>query len=96
MYRDDPLDDEMELREIVGDAPVDRLVEAGDELAADPVAVAVDVLRLLQGWVSDDDAGRWFLQDQARLGGDTPIDALARGMDDEVLEAARAYAAAHG
>lgn len=96
MYRDDPLDDEMELRGIVGDAAVERLEDAGDDLAADPVAVAVDALRLLQGWMPDEDAGHWFLQDQARLDGRTPIDALAAGMDDEVLDAARAYAAAHG
>lgn len=90
MYRDDPLDDEFELRELVGDAPVDRLV------AADAVIPALDVLRLLQGWVSDDRAGQWFLDVQRRLDDRSPVDALVDGDDDLVLDAARRWAAAQG
>lgn len=90
MYRDDPLDDEAELREIVGDDPVDRLVDA------DAVIPALDVLRLLQGWVSDDRAGRWFVAVQRRLDDRSPVDALVDGDDDLVLDAARRWAAAQG
>lgn len=96
MYRDDPLDDEMELREIVGDPEVDRLHEAGEELAEDPVLVALDVLRVLQGWVDDDAAGTWFKSEQRRLDGRTPVEALSDGATDEVLDAARTWAAAQG
>lgn len=96
MYRDDPLDDEMELREIVGDAPVDRLHAAGDDLPGDPVLAALDVLRVLQGWVDDAAAGAWFTTGQQRLDGRTPVDALADGAADDVLDAARAWAAAQG
>ena len=94
MYRDDPLDDELELRELVGDEPVDRLQDAATD--GDPVLVALDVLRLLQGWVDDDTAGAWFTTPQQRLGGSTPVDSLAAGDSDEVLDAARAWAAAQG
>lgn len=90
MYRDDPLDDEAELREIVGDDPVDRLVDA------DAVIPALDVLRLLQGWVSDDRAGQWFVAVQRRLDDRSPVDALVDGDDDLVLDAARRWAAAQG
>lgn len=96
MYRDDPLDDEMELREIVGDAPVDRLHQASGDLPGDPVLEAIDVLRLLQGWVDDRAAGAWFTTPQQRLEGRTPVDTLADGGADEVLDAARAWAAAQG
>jgi uncharacterized protein (DUF2384 family) len=95
MYRDDPLDDEFELREIVGDEAVDFLAEA-EERAQDPVEVAVDVLRVLQGWVDDEAAGRWFHQPQRRLEGRRPLDALAAGAFEEVTEAASAWAAAQG
>lgn len=96
MYRDDPLDDELELRAIVGDDPVDGLHAA--DLATDrhPVEVALDVLRVLQGWVADEAAARWFSQPQKRLEGRSPLDALARGDFEEVEDAARAWAAAHG
>ena len=94
MYRDDPLDDELELRALVGDEAVDLLAAA--ELARDPVDVALDVLRVLQGWVDDDAAGRWFRQPQQRLDGQTPVDALTAGVFEEVEDAARAWAAAHG
>lgn len=94
MYRDDPLDDEMELRELVGDDPVDRLHAA--ETDEDPVLAALDVLRLLQGWVDDRTAGAWFTTPQQRLDGLTPIDSLVAGETDEVLDAARAWAAAQG
>lgn len=96
MYRDDPLDDEAELREILGDEPVDELLVAELDARRTPLDVALDVLRVLQGWVSDDAAARWFLAAQRRLHGRTPIQALAAGAYDEVEEAARTWAAAQG
>lgn len=95
MYRDDPLDDELELRELAGDEAVDRLLAAqpGDQ---EPLEVALEVLRVLQGWTDDEEAGRWFLQAQRRLGGRTPIDALVVGAYQDVHDAARAWAAARG
>ncbi len=57
---------------------------------------ALDVLRVLQGWVDDAAAARWFLHPQRRLEGATPVAALARGALDEVEDAARAWAAAQG
>lgn len=95
MYRDDPLDDEMELRDVVGDEPVDALVEARRVLVEDPVPVAVDALRVLQGWVDDDAVRRWFAAPQRRLDGDAPVTALCAGAFDDVLDAARAWAAAN-
>lgn len=95
MYRDDPLDDEFELREIVGDDAVDVLDEA-EVLDRDPVEVALDVLRVLQGWVDDQTAGRWFHQAQRRLDGQSPLQALASGSFEDVEDAARAWAAAQG
>lgn len=96
MYRDDPLDDEAELRALVGDADVDTLAAGGDDLDRDPVEVAVDVLRVLQGWVDDNAAGRWFHHPQKRLDGRSPLDALYHGAFEEVEDAARAWVAAHG
>ena len=96
MYRDDPLDDEAELREILGDDPVDELVTAALDAQRTPLDVALDVLRVLQGWVSDDAAARWFLSDQRRLDGRTPIETLVAGAYDDVEEAARTWAAAQG
>ena len=90
MYRDDPLDDEMELRELLGDDPVDTLVDA------DVVIPALDVLRVLQGWVNDERAARWFLDVQRRLDDRDPVTALADGDDDLVMDAARRWAAAQG
>jgi hypothetical protein len=96
MYRDDPLDDEAELRAVVGDDPVDRLREVEGSLDRDPLEVALDVLRVLQGWVDDAAAGRWFTSAQRRLEDRTPIDALVAGAYEEVEDAARAWAAAQG
>lgn len=96
MYRDDPLDDETELRAVVGDDAVDLLEEAAEEGGTDPVAAASDALRVLQGWMDDAAAGEWFHRPQRRLEDRTPVEALADGDDDEVLDAARAYAAAQG
>lgn len=90
MYRDEPLDDEFELRELLGEGVVDDL---GD---ADAVLPALDVLRLLQGWVDDTDAARWFLGEQRRLEDRSPVQALVDGDDDLVLDAARRWAAAQG
>jgi hypothetical protein len=101
VYRDDPLDDELELRAIVGEAAVDRLAAAaravgGPDRDRPPLEVALDVLRVLQGWVDDAAAGRWFVTEQRRLDDRTPIDALVAGDVEEVEDAARAWAAAHG
>lgn len=97
MYRDDPLDDEAELRALVGDPEVDQLLTepaaADDERS--PLLAALDVLRVLQGWVDDEDAGRWFTHRQRRLGDRTPIELLAAGAYEDVEDAARAYAAAN-
>lgn len=97
MYRDDPLDDEAELRALAGDDEVDQLL-VEPEVADDertPLLAALDVLRVLQGWVDDEDAGRWFTHEQRRLGGRTPIELLAVGAYEDVEDAARAYAAAN-
>ena len=99
MYRDDPLDDELELRALLGDAAVDRLAasEAVDATAErTPVEAAVDVLRVLQGWVDDGTAARWFLTSQRRLADRDPVTVLAGGAFEDVEEAARIWAAAQG
>lgn len=96
MYRDDPLDDEAELRAIAGDEAVDLLVAADPGLEREPLEVALDVLRVLQGWVDDEAAGGWFTAAQSRLGRRTPVEALAAGHLEEVEDAARAWAAAQG
>lgn len=97
MYRDDPLDDEAELREVLGDDPVDDLLveppAADDERT--PLLAALDVLRVLQGWVDDEDAGRWFTSSQRRLDDRTPVQVLALGAYEDVEDAARAYVAAN-
>lgn len=92
MYRDDPLDDEAELRELLGDAPVDALVEADNQL----VAVAADIASVLLGWGQGTEVARWFLRPQQRLDSRSPLDALLDGDVDEVEEAARLWAAARG
>lgn len=91
MYRDDPLDDEFELREVVGDDPVDRL--AGDTPA---LIAALDALALLQGWVTDAQAASWLTSSARRLDGRTPMAALADGDLDEVTEACEAFISAQG
>jgi hypothetical protein len=96
VYRDDPLDDEAELRAVAGDEAVDPLLEAEPGGTREPLEVALDVLRVLQGWVDDPAAGRWFSTPQRRLEGRTPIDALVAGAFEEVEDAARAWAAAQG
>jgi uncharacterized protein (DUF2384 family) len=90
MYRDDPLDDEAELREVIGDPDVDRLLEAG---GAEVVLAAVDVLRLLQGWVDDATSATWLTTRQRRLEDRSPLEALAEDRVDEVLDALRSYLA---
>ena len=89
MYRDEPMDDEQELRDLVGDDQVDRIVD--DEHA---LGTALDVLRVLQGWVDDDHAASWLTTPARRLDGRTPIEALAGGDGDEVEDACRAHVAA--
>ena len=99
MYRDDPLDDELELRGLLGDDTVDRLAATGSsDLTAERTAVeaAVDVLRVLQGWVTDESAARWFVMEQRRLDGKSPVQVLAAGAFEDVEEAARVWAAAQG
>ncbi len=95
MYRDDPLDDEFELRAIVGDECVDQMSAAHDGRRGG-VEVALDVLRVLQGWADDDAVARWFTTPQRRLGARTPVEALAGGAFDDVEDAARAWVAARG
>ncbi len=91
MYRDDPLDDEAELREVVGDGSVDLLLDAG---GAEAVLAALDVLRLLQGWVDDAASAAWLTTPQRRLGDLSPFQALAEGRSDEVLDVLRTFLAA--
>lgn len=96
MYRDDPLDDEAELRELAGDDAVDLLVgPPPDHDERTPLLAALDVLRVLQGWVDDEVAGGWFTSTQRRLDDRRPVDALAVGDYEDVEAAARAFAAAH-
>ena len=91
VYRDDPMDDEAELRQVVGEPAVDRLLEVGGTGA---VLSALDALRLLQGWVDDASCSDWLTAPQRRLSGRTPLEGLADGDDDEVLDVLRAYLAA--
>jgi len=91
MYRDDPLDDEAELREVIGDDAVERLLAEG---GADALLAALDALRLLQGWVGPDACAEWLTGAQRRLGGRSPLAALADGAHEEVQDVLRAYVAA--
>lgn len=96
MYRDDPLDDEMELRNIVGDEAVDQLLAATLDDNRKALHAALDVLRVLQGWADDASIRTWLLSPQQRLEGHTPIQMLTSGDFDDVEDAARAWAAARG
>lgn len=96
MYRDDPLDDEMELRELLSDAEVDRLKATDEHYDVDALGTALDVLRILQGWVDDVAAASWFRTPQRRLDDRTPLDALTDADTDEALSAAQAWTAAQG
>lgn len=96
MYRDDPLDDEMELRALLGDDAVDQLAEGPIVGERSPVEAAVDILRVLLGWVSEASAGRWFQTSQRRLEGRSPLEVLAAGAFEDVEEAARSWVAAQG
>jgi hypothetical protein len=91
MYRDDPMDDEAELRQVVGEEPVDTLIVAGGPEA---VLAALDALRLLQGWVDDATSATWLTAPQRRLAGRSPLAALGAGHNDEVVDALRSYLAA--
>lgn len=91
MYRDDPLDDEAELREVVGDAPVDALLDEG---GLEALLRALDALRLLQGWVDAEACGAWLTRPQRRLGDRAPLVALAQGDVEEVADALRTYVSA--
>ena len=92
MYRDDPLDDELELRELLGDDPVDQLLDG----APGALEGCLDALRILQGWVDDQTAAAWFTDEQRRLDGRTPVEALVDGDVDDVREAAGRWGAAQG
>lgn len=87
---------------MIGDDPVDELVGSAATRGVDPrdehhpVVAAVDALRILQGQVNDTEAASWFVTDQQRLDGRTPLLALARGDADDVRDAARRWAAAQG
>jgi len=96
MYRDDPLDDEAELRNIIGDAPVDALIDAHVDDQRTALDAALDVLRVVQGWADDASIRTWLLSPQQRLSGNTPVDMLVAGTFDDVEDAARAWAAARG
>lgn len=96
MYRDDPLDDEAELIELLGEPAVAALRDAREDTGRDALGAALDVLRVLQGWVDDHAASRWFATEQRRLDGRSPLVALADGDLEEVEDAARAWAAANG
>lgn len=93
MYRDDPLDDEADLRAVLGDAAVDDLAVRG---GADAVGAAVDLLRLAQGWVDDTEVAGWFGTAQRRLGDRTPLAALVEGRTEEAADALRSWLAARG
>ena len=95
MYRDDPLDDEAELIELLGEAPVHDLRDGAERTGRDALGAALDVLRVLQGWVDDRAAARWFVAEQRRLEGRSPLTALADGDVEDVEDAARAWAAAN-
>jgi hypothetical protein len=95
VYRDDPLDDEAELIAIAGEDAVETLHAAPEGLERRPLEVALDVLRVLQGWVDDEAAGRWLTSPQRRLDGRSPVTALAEGAAEEVEDAARAWVAAN-
>lgn len=96
MYRDDPLDDEMELRHLLSDDEVDALKEADERFGVEALGTALDALRILQGWVDDGKASTWFRTSQRRLDDRTPLEALSDGDVDDVLAATRAWAAAQG
>jgi len=91
MYRDDPLDDEAELREVVGDPEVDSLLDRGGNEA---LLAALDALRILQGWVDQEACAAWLTGPQRRLGDRSPIAALAAGDVEEVSDVLRAFVAA--
>jgi len=91
MYRDEPLDDEAELREVVGDGPVDALLAAR---GTEAVLLALDALRILQGWVDDDACREWLESSQRRLGGRSPLRAIAEGAEQDVQDVLTAFVAA--
>jgi hypothetical protein len=90
MYRDDPLDDEAELRAVVGDGPVDALVSAG---GTDALGAALDALRILQGWVDEATCASWLTTPQRGLDGRSPLESLAAGASEEVSDSLQRFVA---
>lgn len=93
VYRDEPLDDEADLRVVVGDDVVEALA---DRAGPEGVAAAIDLLRLAQGWVDDDRIATWLTGAQQRLDGRSPLEAVGQGDADLAAEALRAWLAAQG
>ena len=91
MYRDEPLDDEAELRDLVGDEAVDRLVAGG---GTEALLGALDALRILQGWVDPVACIDWLTTVQRRLDGRSPLEALGDGASEDVQDVLRAFVAA--
>jgi hypothetical protein len=90
MYRDDPLDDEAELRAVVGDGQVDALVSAG---GTDALGAALDALRILQGWVDEATCAAWLTTPQRGLDGRSPLESLASGASEEVSDSLQRFVA---
>lgn len=90
MYRDEPLDDEAELRHLVGEEAVDRLIALG---GTEALLSALDALRILQGWLDGAACATWLQKEQRRLGGLSPLDALAAGLSEDVSDAVRVHIA---
>jgi hypothetical protein len=90
VYRDDPLDDEAELREVVGERAVDALVAGG---GTDALLAALDALRILQGWVDQDACAAWLRTPQRRLGDLSPLDAISAGAAEDVADVLRGFVA---
>lgn len=91
MYRDDPLDDEAELREVLGEVAVDALLVEG---GPDAVLAALDALRILQGWVDAPACAMWLTAAQRRLDDRSPLEMLAEGRTEEVQDVLRSFVAA--
>ncbi len=90
MYRDDPLDDEAELRAVVGEHAVDALLAAG---GPDALGAALDALRILQGWVDEGTCAAWLTTPQRGLADRSPLAALGAGALEEVSDGLQRFVA---